>query len=201
MGIQTGNSYRTNLGARGRLLPAGLLVLLVVVVLMSIGPRANAADTTSFDAPDATEAVWIDVEASNHDLPQISGELVSDSDTTTLTFVSSPTGMTAIVPNVNPSFALELGAVRDVTARVAVTFVDTNGTILKETSQSASISAQGRTVIEQPKPVETAKPAKKEPGKLAMTGAVWSIATLIVAVLLTVAGVFLWSRRGVEEQG
>lgn len=114
-----------------------LSAVVCMLVCMSLGMTANAADDKGFIAPSNTTQVWIDIE---------SPEVVADALTGTfagsqLDFKESPSGVTAVEAAKEGSYALKLKTQKDLDARLVVTFADTKGMVLSASSLQIQLTA------------------------------------------------------------
>lgn len=127
---------------------SSISMILVFLVCLTSGMQAYAADDPqSFEAPDNTAQAWVDVEATNVSAAGITGKM-SDK---TLTFKSSPSGVTAVIKTQAGAQNLVLQSQKNIDARLNVTFVDANNVILSEHSQVISLKASGTPTPVPPK--------------------------------------------------
>lgn len=131
---------RKGKASRARLssLISAVSIIFAFFICLASGTQVYAADDPqSFEAPDNTAQAWVDVEATNVSAAGITGKM-SDK---TLTFKSSPSGVTAVIKTQAGAQNLVLQSQKNIDARLNVTFVDANNVILSEHSQVISLKA------------------------------------------------------------
>uniref|UniRef100_UPI003FEDC57A hypothetical protein n=1 Tax=Bifidobacterium adolescentis TaxID=1680 RepID=UPI003FEDC57A len=131
---------RKGKASRARLssLISAVSIIFAFFICLTSGTQVYAADDPqSFEAPDNTAQAWVDVEATNVSAAGITGKM-SDK---TLTFKSSPSGVTAVIKTQAGAQNLVLQSQKNIDARLNVTFVDANNVILSEHSQVISLRA------------------------------------------------------------
>ena len=131
---------RRGKASRARLssLISAVSIIFAFFICLASGTQVYAADDPqSFEAPDNTAQAWVDVEATNVSAAGITGKM-SDK---TLTFKSSPSGVTAVIKTQAGAQNLVLQSQKNIDARLNVTFVDANNVILSEHSQVISLKA------------------------------------------------------------
>ena len=175
-------------------------VLLALCLAVAGAAAAHAKPDPEFRAPDGATAVWIDIENESLDPGAVTGFLRADGVPTSLTFVASPTGLTAQVIDPSPSFSLELVAETRTQARVSVTFADAAGSVRGGSSSLVTLPAKSTTVVPPDPPTDdpTAKRPESPGSSLAQTGAhaVWGV-VLIAAVCAAVGlGMVMRRRKG-----
>lgn len=182
------------------LLAASILSLLLVFFFAEGQARAADVEGAWLDAPEGTVAVWIDVEGSDLTAVQISGTLNNGATKIPLSFVISPAGLTATVENDSSRVALELLSTKEAEARIAVTFVAQDGTILADTNAVVALPVdQAENVT--PAPVPPAGDTDKGGGVtggssvLATTGAFVGGFLILALVLVSIGALFV-NQRG-----
>lgn len=124
--------------ARLSSLISAVSIIFAFFICLTSGTQVYAADDPqSFEAPNNTTQAWVDVEAANVSAAGITGKM-SDK---TLTFKSSPSGVTAVIKTQAGAQNLVLQSQKNIDARLNVTFVDDNNVILSERSQVISLKA------------------------------------------------------------
>lgn len=133
-------------GRFGRLLVGWVSVVAMVVAAFAIAPGASAAEL-SYDAPAGTAQAWVDVEAADVAVADVSGSL----DGTGLSFSRTAAGVAAVVPASAGRRVLSLTVRSVLKVRLAVTFADGDGVVLAASDRSITLEP-GSTPTPTPTP-------------------------------------------------
>lgn len=133
-------------------------ILLVGAGSTLVVSPANAEGSEVLQPPASTSTVWIDVEDIAADSGAIFGTLQSPSFTTPLDFASTPNGFTAVADSFPDEFSLAVASEKPTDARISVTFVADDGTILAESSTETGLLGGADVPTEPSDPTAPAEP-------------------------------------------
>ena len=187
-------------------------ILLVGAGSTLVVSPANAEGSEVLQPPASTSTVWIDVEDIAADSGEIFGTLQSPSFTTPLDFASTPNGFTAVADSFPDEFSLAVASEKPTDARISVTFVADDGTILAESSTETGLLGGADVPTEPSDPTETipmpqptdpsadngqeaSASASNENGTLSSTGARVAIFAVLAIGLLAGGAALLRGRQ------
>ena len=187
-------------------------ILLVGAGSTLVVSPANAEGSEVLQPPASTSTVWIDVEDIAADSGEIFGTLQSPSFTTPLDFASTPNGFTAVADSFPDEFSLAVASEKPTDARISVTFVADDGTILAERSTQTGLLGGADVPTEPSDPTETipmpqptdpsadngqeaSASASNENGTLSSTGARVAIFAVLAIGLLAGGAALLRGRQ------